>query len=313
MSNSKAFPDACTIQSSFSPCFPLRKLFPVPNLDELYWSAARKLRAAVHTGVLKFYLFMRADCVGCSKVRKMGCLTEKPFLFQQATLDPERAFCPPPRRNEMQFCLHCSCGSTLTTRDGNTPLSPVFASEREITTTNTSREEELKASLPHKAKHKTKIPPAAPTQAPHSTAKHQAEIALSKIHVLSPFWIQPSKALRASLHPLLPWSSSARTTMGLPDAGYAQSAGRHAGGSWMLQAHGTCPARHTQAPACLWEMPGSPPGATAFWLRSAGRSWLSLSKHFTSRVSLCSSLRKTGRLSIPLGVCKEPEACQVLN
>ena len=153
----------------------------------------------------------------------------------------------------MQFCLHCSCGSTLTTRDGNTPLSPAFASQRETTTTYTSREEELKVSVPHKAKHKTKIPPVAPTQAPHSTAEHQAEIVLSRIHGLPPFWMQPSKAPGASPHPLLPWSSLARTTLGLPGPGYVQSACRHAGVSWMLQAHCVCPARHTQAPAGLWQ------------------------------------------------------------
>lgn len=116
----------------------------------------------------------------------------------------------------MQFCLYCSCGSTLTTRDGNTPLSPVFASEREITTTNTSKEEELKASLPHKAKHKTKIPPAAPTQAPHSAAKHQAEIVLSKIPVLSPFWIQPSTACLGVPWPAPPWGFQTQVTRSLP-------------------------------------------------------------------------------------------------
>lgn len=93
---------------------------------------------------------------------------------------------------------------------------------------------------------------------------------------------------------------------GIPDTANVQPACWHAKGSWMLPAHCPCPAQHTQAPACLWEMPGSPPGATTFWLQNAGRVWLSLSKHFTSHVSLCSFLRKRGLLSIPLGVCKEP-------
>lgn len=109
ISSSKASPDACTIQSSFSPSLPLSNVFPMPNLDKLCCSATHKLSTAVHTGLLKSYLFMRADCSGCGNVRKTGWLAEKPFLFlfQQAALNPGWAFCPPPRKNKMQFCLHC--------------------------------------------------------------------------------------------------------------------------------------------------------------------------------------------------------------
>ena len=86
------------------------KVFPMPNLDELCCSATHKLRAAVRTGLLKSYLFMKADCLACSEVRKIGRLAEKLFLFQQAALNPGRAFCPSPHRNETQFCLHCREG-----------------------------------------------------------------------------------------------------------------------------------------------------------------------------------------------------------
>lgn len=108
ISNNKVSPNTCTIQSSFSQSLPLTNVFLLPNLDELSCSATHKLRAAVHTGLLKSYLFMWAKCLGCSKVRKIGRLAEKPFLFlsQKAALKLRLAFCPLPRRNKIQFCLH---------------------------------------------------------------------------------------------------------------------------------------------------------------------------------------------------------------
>lgn len=105
--NSKASPNVCTIQSSFCSSLPLRKVFPVPNLDKLCRSATHKLRAAREMSLHKPYLFRKAECLGCSEVRKIGCPTEKPFLFQQAALNTSRDFCPPPPRNNMRFSLHC--------------------------------------------------------------------------------------------------------------------------------------------------------------------------------------------------------------
>lgn len=90
----------------------------------------------------------------------------------------------------------------------------------------------------------------------------------SSQHSGAPSWDSPQAEFMCYLHSgfnlAKPWLAVSKFLglhhHGLPDPANVQSACWHAKGSWMLPAHCTCPARHTQAPACLWEMPGSPPG-----------------------------------------------------